>query len=144
MGKSNTKLLFSQQRSRKTRKANMVLLPKHLASITGMLTVAGLITGSVGQAQSGPIRDRIISQKGAQIVDAAATKMIQKVNSSSCDQLHASMKGSPPTTSPMKDAAMQEFYTILKNNPSLKTSFFNKVSPPLMTKMFDCGMIPPK
>jgi hypothetical protein len=30
----------------------------------------------------------------------------------------------------------------LKNDPQMRQAFFNKVSAPIVNKMFECGMIP--
>jgi hypothetical protein len=35
-----------------------------------------------------------------------------------------------------------KFLAALKANPELKTRFLNQVSAPIVTKMFDCGLIP--
>jgi hypothetical protein len=31
---------------------------------------------------------------------------------------------------------------MLRNDPAMRTAFFNKVSAPIVNKMFECGMIP--
>ena len=31
---------------------------------------------------------------------------------------------------------------ILRGNPQMRTAFINKVAPPIVNKMFECGMIP--
>jgi hypothetical protein len=31
---------------------------------------------------------------------------------------------------------------MLHNDPSMRQEFFNRVSMPIVTKMFECGMIP--
>uniref|UniRef100_B8HQR0 Uncharacterized protein n=1 Tax=Cyanothece sp. (strain PCC 7425 / ATCC 29141) TaxID=395961 RepID=B8HQR0_CYAP4 len=122
---------------------------KYLTVLATGLTVVGLVPGFTLEAQSGPIRNKIreevISQRGEEIVDRVAQKMIDKVNSSSCDQLHASMKSSAASGGGgFKDKIMTDFFAVLRQNPALKTEFFQQVSVPLATKLFDCGMIPPQ
>jgi hypothetical protein len=31
---------------------------------------------------------------------------------------------------------------LLKSDPAMRTEFFNRVSGPIVNKMFECGMIP--
>lgn len=69
------------------------------------------------------------------IMDMVANKVIQKYQSSSCEQLWAA-RGQPP--------GMEEQRVIgfLKNDPQMRQQFFNQIAGPVMNKMFDCGMIP--
>ena len=69
------------------------------------------------------------------IVDMIANKVIQKYQQSNCEQLWQE-KGKP------KSAKEQEFVQILKGNPQMRTEFINKVSPTIVNKMFECGMVP--
>jgi hypothetical protein len=71
------------------------------------------------------------------IMDKVANKIIQKYQTSTCEQLW--MKKSektPPTPEEQKAIAF------LKSDPQMRTAFINKVAPPIANKMFDCGMIP--
>jgi hypothetical protein len=73
------------------------------------------------------------------IMDAVADKVIQKYQSSSCEQLwqeKAQKQGQP------KPEMEQRAITALKNDPQMRQAFFNKVSAPIVNKMFECGMIP--
>jgi len=69
------------------------------------------------------------------IMDAIANKVIQKYQQSNCEQLWK-QKMEPKT------AQQQEFVQVLRNNPQMRTEFINKVSPAIVNKMFECGMIP--
>jgi hypothetical protein len=73
------------------------------------------------------------------IMEKIADKVIQKYQTSSCEQLwqeRAQKQGQPKPE--MEQRAIQE----LHNNPQMRQAFFNKVSAPIVNKMFECGMIP--
>jgi len=73
------------------------------------------------------------------IMDRVAEKVIQKYQSSTCEQLwqeKAQGQGKPKPE--MEQRAIQA----LRNDPQMRTAFFNKVSGPIVNKMFECGMIP--
>jgi hypothetical protein len=69
------------------------------------------------------------------MLDQLANKVIQKYQTSSCQQL-AQQKGEPP--SPEKVKAVQ----FLKTDPTLRTYFINKIAGPIANKLFECGFIP--
>jgi hypothetical protein len=79
--------------------------------------------GSIAQAQPYPIADRV------------ADRVIAKYQSSSCEQL-AAARAAPPSA--MEQQALQT----LKQDPSMRTYFINKVAAAIANKLFDCGMIP--
>jgi hypothetical protein len=92
-----------------------------LVAVTGALVVAG-----VAYAQF-PIMDKV------------AEKVIQKYQSSTCEQLwqeKAQGQGQP------KPEMEQRAVKLLKEDPQMRQAFFNKVSAPIVNKMFECGMIP--
>jgi hypothetical protein len=68
-------------------------------------------------------------------MDAVANKVVQKYQSASCEQLWQ-QKGQP------KSAEEQRVIGFLKSDPQMRAAFFNKVSGPIVNKMFECGMIP--
>jgi len=73
------------------------------------------------------------------VMDAVANKIIQKYQTSTCEQLwqeRAQAKNKP------KSAQEQEAIGILRNDPQMRAAFINKVAAPVANKMFDCGMIP--
>jgi hypothetical protein len=73
------------------------------------------------------------------IMDRVADKVIQKYQSSTCEQLwqeKAQGQGQPKPE--MEQRAIQ----LLKEDPQMRQAFFNKVSAPIVNKMFECGMIP--
>ena len=69
------------------------------------------------------------------LMNAVADKVIQKYQSSTCEQLWA-QKQQP------KSAEEQRVISLLKSDPQLRTAFMNKVAGPISNKMFDCDMIP--
>jgi hypothetical protein len=73
------------------------------------------------------------------VMDAVANKVIQKYQTSTCEQLwqeRAQKQGQP------KPEMEQRVIALLKQDPQMRTAFFNKVSAPIVNKMFECGMIP--
>jgi hypothetical protein len=69
------------------------------------------------------------------LMNMVAEKVIQKYQSSTCEQLWA-QKAQP------KSEQEQRLMSLLKSDPALRTAFMNKVAGPIANKMFDCGMIP--
>ena len=69
------------------------------------------------------------------IMDAIATKVIQKYQQSSCEQL---WKQKSEPKSPKEQEALQ----VLRNDPQIRSAFINKVAAPIANKMFECGLIP--
>ncbi len=69
------------------------------------------------------------------ILDAVASKVVQKYQSSSCEQLWEK-KGQP------KSPEEQRVVGMLKNDAAMRTEFLNRVAAPIANKMFECGMIP--
>lgn len=71
------------------------------------------------------------------VLDMIANKVVQKYQTSSCEQLweKKAMKA-PPTQQE------QEFVQMLHQNPQMRAEFFSRVAVPIASKMFECGMIP--
>jgi hypothetical protein len=73
------------------------------------------------------------------VMDRVADKVIQKYQTSTCEQLwqeKAQKQGEPKPE--MEQRAIQ----LLKQDPQMRQAFFNKISAPIVNKMFECGMIP--
>jgi hypothetical protein len=85
--------------------------------------VFGLVLAGVAAAQQYPILDDI------------ANRVVQKYQTSNCEQLWQ-QKGQPKT------AIEQQVIQTLHNDPQMRAEFFRRVSTPIVTKMFECGMIP--
>jgi len=69
------------------------------------------------------------------VLDRIADKVIQKYQSSSCEQLWQA-KGQPHSPEEQKAVGM------LKSDPQMRAYFLNKVAAPIANKMFECGLIP--
>ena len=69
------------------------------------------------------------------VLDAIADKVIQKYQSSTCEQLWQ-QKGQPKP--PMEEKAIQ----MLRSEPQMRLAFINRVAAPVANKLFECGMIP--
>ena len=68
------------------------------------------------------------------VMEMIADKVIQKYQSSSCEQLWQNKGKHSPEE--------QRVIGLLKGDPQMRQAFFNKVSAPIVNKMFECGMIP--
>jgi hypothetical protein len=79
------------------------------------------------------------AQESYPIMEQVAQKVIQKYQTSSCQQL-AQQKSQPPTgqQAQMEQRAIQ----LLRNDPQMRTEFLNRVAAPIANKLFECGMIP--
>jgi hypothetical protein len=71
------------------------------------------------------------------IMDKVADKIIQKYQTSTCEQLWVK-KSEKTAPSPEEQKAI----AFLKSDPQMRAAFINKVAPPIANKMFECGMIP--
>jgi len=80
---------------------------------------------------------RIEGQNQHPIPDQVANKVIQKYQTSTCQQLLAERAQKAPPT-PQEAKAIQ----FLKSDPQMRALFLNKVAAPIANKMFECGMIP--
>ena len=69
------------------------------------------------------------------MLDFVAEKVIQKYETSTCQQLAAD-KAAPPGD--MEKRAVN----LLREDPKLRELFLNKVAGPIAIKLFECGMIP--
>ncbi|MGH2415526.1 MAG: hypothetical protein ACRDEA_17915 [Microcystaceae cyanobacterium] len=107
-----------------------------LGSFVVLTVLGGIIVSERGKAQE---------PRADEIVDKLAAKTVEKFNSMSCTELTASMSPQAQAAQaqdPQKAKITAKFLAALKANPQLKARFFNQVSAPIVTKMFDCGLIP--
>ena len=73
------------------------------------------------------------------IMDKVADKVVQKYQTSTCEQLwqeKAQNQGKP------KPEMEQRAIKMLKEDSQMRQAFFAKISAPIVNKMFECGMIP--
>lgn len=106
----------------------MIIMIKKLFCGSCFVTSAVLLlcTATIN-AQQYPVMDRI------------ADKVIQKYQTSTCEQLwqERAQKGKAPQPQ-MEQEALQ----MLKSDAQMRAAFINKVAAPIANKMFECGMIP--
>jgi hypothetical protein len=79
------------------------------------------------------------AQESYPIMERVAQKVIQKYQTSSCQQL-AQQKKQPPTG--QKVQMEQRAIQLLRNDPQMRTEFLNRVAAPIANKLFECDMIP--
>jgi hypothetical protein len=99
---------------------------RKIASTATFTAAIGLVCAVVN-AQEFPIMDKIVD------------KVIQKYQTSTCEQLwqERAQKGKAPPPQ-MEQEALQ----MLKSDSQMRAAFINKVAAPIANKMFECGMIP--
>jgi len=105
---------------------------KSLKSYTSILVLFSLLAVAAysrkAQAQAQPQYP---------ILDMAASKVIQKYQNATCEQLWIKKSQKAPPS-----AEEQKVIGFLKNDPQMRTVFIDKVAAPIANKMFECGMIP--
>ena len=69
------------------------------------------------------------------ILDQLATKVVQKYQTSTCEQLYQKKQEPKP---PMEQKIVQK----LRSDPQLSAEFINRVAAPIANKLFQCGLIP--
>jgi hypothetical protein len=106
---------------------------KRRYSWAAVLMVCGLVAAAV----------TFVRPRGAQaqpqypIMDSIASKIINKYQTSTCEQLwEKKAQHAPPSVQE------QRAIGILRNDPQMRAAFINQIAPPIANKMFDCGMIP--
>jgi len=73
------------------------------------------------------------------IADKLADKVIQKYQTSSCQQLQQE-KQQPPSA--QKEAMEQKVVETLHQDPQLRKHFLDRIAAPVVNKLFECGFIP--
>lgn len=71
------------------------------------------------------------------IMDKIAERIIQKYQTSSCEQLYQEKAQKTPP-----GAAEQKAIQMLHSDAQMRAAFLSKVAAPIANKMFECGMIP--
>ena len=79
------------------------------------------------------------AQESFPIMEQVAQKVIQKYQTSSCQQL--AQQKSQPRTGP-KAQMEQRAIQLLRDDPQMRAEFLNRVAGPIANKLFECGMIP--
>ena len=86
-----------------------------------------LLQAGVAGAQQFPIMDKL------------ADKVVQKYQTSSCQDLIAKKSQPQPAKREMIE---EKALAMLRQDPQMRTEFLNRVAGPIANKMFECGMIP--
>jgi hypothetical protein len=73
------------------------------------------------------------------MMDKLADRVVQKYQSSSCQELIAKKSQPQPAKREMME---QKAIDMLRQDPQMRTEFLNRVAGPIANKMFECGMIP--
>jgi len=73
------------------------------------------------------------------MMDKLADRVVQKYQSSSCQDLIA--KKSQPQAG-KREMLEEKAVDMLRKDPQMRTEFLNRVAGPIANKMFECGMIP--
>jgi len=71
-------------------------------------------------------------------MDQVVKKILEKYQTSTCEQLAAEKANPGAMQEMMKDRAVK----ILRENPDMRKVFIDAVAAPIANKMFECGMIP--
>ena len=79
------------------------------------------------------------AQESFPIMEKVAQKVIEKYQTSSCQQL-AQQKSQPPTG--QKAQVEQRAVQMLRNDPQMRTEFLSRMAAPIANKLFECGLIP--
>ena len=106
---------------------------KKMKRFLGALSLAGCLLVSTSQ----PTRAQAAGQYP--IADMLADKIIQKYQTTSCQDLLAQKKA--PATA-QKEAREQRVTEALKKDPKMRQHFLNRIAGPVVNRMFECGMIP--
>ena len=94
--------------------------------LLGCTLVAGVLA-SEGQAPAQyPIADKI------------AEKVIQKYQTSTCEQLQAKKQAPPQPPSAMEVKAIEQ----MRKDPAMRKHFLDKIAAPIANKLFECNMVP--
>lgn len=73
------------------------------------------------------------------LMDRIAAKVVQKYQSTSCQQLK-NERVNPPTGE--REAIEKRVIALLHQDPKMREAFLDRVAAPIANKLFECGMIP--
>ena len=81
----------------------------------------------------------VASAQQLPMMDKLADRVVQKYQSSSCQDLQ--QKKSQPAAG-RREMMEEKVVEMLRKDPQMRTEFLNRVAGPIANKMFECGMIP--
>ena len=79
----------------------------------------------------------VLAQGQYPLMDDVAQKIVQKYQNSTCEQLW--VKKSAHAAPTMEETRI---VTFLHDDVNMRLAFMKIVAPPVVTKLFDCGLIP--
>jgi hypothetical protein len=110
-------------------------MPKRYYPLIAALTLVSLLFLGITLLRAGEAKAEPPQQYP--IMDKVADKIIQKYQTSTCEQLWLKKsEKAPPTPEEQKAIAF------LKSDPQMRAAFINKIAAPIANKMFECGMVP--
>jgi len=99
------------------------------AVIAGALLLTTALAAPGSAQMRGGMKDKII--------DSVANTMVSTIQSDSCAEFAATLKGRKSGGSSTSKAG-----GMMKNDPAARARFVNKVAGPLVNKMIDCDLLP--
>jgi hypothetical protein len=90
-------------------------------------TVLLLLCAGLAVAQQYPMLDKV------------ADKVVHKYRGATCEQLWQERAAGQKKAKPQEEQRLVQF---LREDAGARAEFFRRVSDPIVTKMFECGMIP--
>ena len=94
------------------------------------ILVFTLVAGVIGLAIAGTQAQQY------PILDQVANKVVQKYQTSSCEQIMA--QRAHPQPSEMESRLVR----LLHEDPNMRQEFMNRVASPIANKLFECNLIP--
>jgi len=110
-------------------------MTKRYYPLVGVLTLVSLLFLGITLLRAGEAKTEPPQQYP--IMDKVADKIIQKYQTSTCEQLWLKKSEKAPPT-----AEEQKAIAFLKSDPQMRAAFINKIAAPIANKMFECGMVP--
>ena len=96
--------------------------------MTRSITIVSVVAAAIAAAAA-------VAHAQGMLLDYAADRVIQKYQTSTCEQLKPS-RNEPPSE---KDKMAIKF---LRHDDQARVAFIDKIAAPVANKMFECGMFP--
>jgi hypothetical protein len=101
-----------------------------LVAVLGLLSL-GLLGFMLSRSTA------VLAQGQYPLMDDVAQKIVQKYQNSTCEQLWVRKSAHAPPT--MEETRI---VTFLHDDQNMRAAFMKIVAPPVVNKLFDCGLIP--
>lgn len=113
-----------------------------LKNVYGLGSILALMATTITVVT--PVQAQTADPLPGEVVNAIAQKTIQKFSTSSCQDLATSMAQGKQDPNSLKDQITARFLQKLRQDPQLTQEFFNQIATPVLTKLFECGLVPPQ